>query len=108
MKRVIWHPKAREEIRTFSKEIRHEFGFLIYRLQKGDLLTMPHSKPMPSVAQGVSELRIQGTDGIYRAFYYLKSEDEEGILILHCFKKKSQKTPIREIEQAIKNLKDLL
>ncbi len=67
---------------------------------------MPHSKPMRLVGKGVYELRSKGTDGAYRAFYYLKCE--EGILMIHCFKKKSQKTPLKEIERGIKNLKELL
>lgn len=37
------------------------------------------------------------------AFWY-----ENNLVILHHFQKKTQKTPIREIEQAKKNLKDFL
>lgn len=106
MKQVIWHSTARIEIKKFTKEVKHELGYLIYRLQKGDILNMPLSKPIPAVGSGVSELRFKGSDGAYRVFYYLKSK--EGILIIHCFKKKSQKTPLREIRQGMKNLKELL
>ena len=51
---------------------------------------------MKSVASGCSEIRLKGSDGIYRAFYILKNE--HGILIFHSFKKKTQKTPLKEIE----------
>ena len=67
---------------------------------------MPHSKPMPSVGSGVYELRVKDADGAYRAFYYLKHEN--AILVVHCFQKKTQQTPLREIQKGIKNLKELL
>jgi len=106
MKKVIWHPKARDEISQFPKSIRDELGYLIFRLQKGDVLDMPYSKPMPSVGRGVYELRSRGQDGIYRVFYYQKFES--GILVFHCFKKKTDKTPVKEIEQGRKNLKEFI
>ena len=105
-KPVVFHPKAKTEIRLFPEWVKKEMGDLLRSLQKGETLTMPHSKPMPSVSSGVYELRVKGADGAYRAFYYLKHE--AAILVLHCFKKKSQKTPPREIQQGIKNLKELL
>ncbi len=90
----------------FPKAIRNSLGYLIFRLQKGDVVEMPYSKPMKSVGQGVYELRVKDADGSYRAFYYLKCED--GILVFHCFKKKTRKTPLKEIKKGIKNLKELL
>jgi phage-related protein len=38
-------------------------------MQLGEQLGMPNSRPMPAVAQGVSELRAKGEDGIFRVFY---------------------------------------
>ena len=67
---------------------------------------MPDSRPMPVVATGASELRVKGTDGTYRAFYYTASA--EGILIFHAFVKKTQRTPPLEIGLAKKRLKELL
>lgn len=104
-KRVIWHPSARKEIRTFPEAVKKTLGDLIFDLQKGEVLTMPHSKPIPSIAPGVHELRVKGADGAYRTFYYLKHQD--GIVVFHCFKKKTQKTPLREIRKGIKNFKEL-
>jgi len=67
---------------------------------------MPHSRPMPSVAAGVSELRVHGEDGVYRAFYFTLSA--KGILVFHAFVKKAQRTPAAEIELARKRLRELL
>lgn len=105
-KPVIFHPKAKTEIRAFPESVKKEIGDLLRSLQKGEMLMMPYSKPMPSVGYGVYELRVKVADGAYRAFYYLKHTD--AIFVIHCFKKTSQKTPLKEIRQGIKNLKELL
>jgi hypothetical protein len=44
-------------------------GKAIFDLQRGERLSMRVSRPMPSVAAGVEELRIRDRSGIYRAFY---------------------------------------
>ncbi len=67
---------------------------------------MPNSRPMPAVAAGVSELRVQGDDGIFRVFYYTAAP--EGVLVFHAFVKKTPRTPPLEIELARKRLKELL
>jgi phage-related protein len=72
----------------------------------GERITMPNSRPMPAVAAGVSELRVKSEDGIYRVFYYTASA--RGVLVLHAFVKKTQRTPPLEIELARKRLKELL
>ena len=79
---------------------------MIHRLQKGDVIGVPHSKPMKSVEIGVSELRVKDASGAYRVFYYVKTN--QGILVFHAFVKKTQKTPKKEIEQGKKYLKELL
>jgi phage-related protein len=106
MKKALFHPKAREVIKSFPDDVRFKLGKAIYLLQRGEVLGMPMSKAMPSVATGVSELRVRGEDGIYRAFYFSKSD--RGILVFHAFMKKTQRTPELEIQLAQKRLKDLL
>lgn len=105
LKPIIFHPSARSDIRAFPALIKKEMGELLFELQKGKVLMMPHSKAMPSVGSGVHELRVKGPDGVYRTFYYLKHA--AAIFVLHCFKKKTQKTPLREIQKGIKNLREL-
>ena len=48
------------EIRTppFSTEARIEAGILLRRLQQGESLGLPHSRPMPSIGRGCHELRV--------------------------------------------------
>ncbi len=61
---------------------------------------------MPSVAPGVSELRLRSEDGQFRTFYYTTSI--EGILVIHAFAKKSRQTPPAEIELGRRRLKELI
>ncbi len=106
MKKVLWHPKARSEVQSFPEEVKRELGYLIFRLQKGESFGLPASRSMPDVAAGVSELRARGTDGVYRAFYFLKVEDQ--VVVFHAFKKKTQTTPPQEIKLGARRLKELI
>src|SRR3972149_12254672 len=103
---ILFHPGARDAIRRFPKEVRSRLGRRLFQLQMGEQLAMPHWRPMPSVAAGVSELRVQGEDGAYRAFYLTLAP--EGILVFHAFVKKTRQTPAPEMELARKRLKELL
>lgn len=106
VKAAIFHPAARAVIRLFPEDVRRELGKAVFDLQKGDVLPMPLSRPMPSIAAGAAELRIRDRSGIYRAFYYSRSP--RGILIFHAFVKKSQTTPKHELELGKKRLEELL
>ncbi len=106
MKAAIFHPAARAAIRSFPEDVRRELGKAIFDLQKGAVLAMPLSRPMPSIEPGAAELRFRDRSGIYRAFYYTRSL--RGILVFHAFVKKSQATPLRELSLGKKRLKELL
>ena len=106
MKPVVFHEKAREAVRGFSSSAKDDIGLLLRRLQDGQLLAFPDSRPMPDIEAGAYELRVRDADGIYRVFYYLKSE--KGILVFHAFTKKTQATPQNEIETARKRLWEML
>lgn len=105
VKPAIFHPAALQSIREFPDEIKRAMGEAILKLQYGVTLTMPLSRPMPSVASGVAELRVKDRSGVYRTFYYARRQ--EGVLILHAFVKKTQTTPDREIALARRRLREL-
>ena len=106
LKPAIFHTAALRVIRAFPDDVRRGIGQAILDLQHGAVIGMPLSRPMPSVAVGVAELRIKQRDGSYRVFYYVKSA--AGVLILHAFTKKTQQTPDSEIAVARRRLKELL
>jgi phage-related protein len=106
MKEVLFHIKAKETVKGFSSSAKDDIGSLLRRLQDGEILKFPDSRPMPDVERGAYELRVRDADGIYRVFYYLKSA--KGILVFHAFTKKTQTTPQREIELGRKRLWEML
>jgi phage-related protein len=65
----------------------------------GNLLRMPHSKKL---TKNIFELRIKNVENV-RILYAFKPN--KTICLLHGFKKKTQKTPIREIKLAEERLK---
>jgi phage-related protein len=106
MKPAFFHPCAREALRTFPEEVKKELGKAILDLQKGQTLSMPLSRPIPTVAPGVEEIRLQDRSGIYRTFYFKRAA--RGILIFHAFMKKTQKTPTQDIALGKRRLKEML
>jgi len=54
----------------------------------------------------VWEMRMKGRDGIARAAYVTASGRR--IVVVHVFAKKTQKTPRREIETALRRAKEVL
>ena len=106
VKLATFHPKALQVIRSFPTDVRREIGKLIFDLQLGTKLTMPLSRSMPSVAAGVSELRIRDRTGAYRVFYSTKLADS--IVIFHAYAKKAQKTPHPEIVLAQERLREMI
>lgn len=91
---LVW---LRGEVTTppFSLNARREAGFLLRMLQRGEKLSMPHSRPMPSVGRRCHELRVRDEDLTWRVIYRL---DEDAVVILHVFSKKTQRTPQTVIE----------
>src|SRR3954454_16908173 len=59
------------EIKTppFSAEARIETGVLLRRLQRGELISLPHSRPMPSIGRRCHELRVLDRDESWRIVY---------------------------------------
>ena len=88
-KPLVW---LKGEVKTppFSAEVRLEAGFLLRRLQKGENLGMPHSRPMPSIGSQCHELRINDANGTWRIVYHVATD---AVVILEVFSKKSATTP---------------
>lgn len=93
------------EVKTppFSKLARLEAGFLLRRLQRGESLAMPQSRPMPSIGARCHELRINDADSTWRVIYRI---DADAIVILDVFAKKTSTTPKAVIDTCRKRLKE--
>ena len=88
-KPLVW---LHGEVKTppFSSAARIEAGYLLRQLQIGEKLSLPHSRPMPSFGSRCHELRINDENKTWRIVYRI---DDDAIIILDVFDKKSQKTP---------------
>ena len=88
-KPLVW---LHGEVKTppLSATARTEAGLLLRRVQQGESLGLPHSRPMPSIGRRVRELRIQDEDSTWRIVYRV---DGDAIVIGEVFNKKSQQTP---------------
>jgi phage-related protein len=69
-KPLVW---LRGAVKTppFSKIARLEAGFLLRRLQQGESLGLPSSRPMPAVGRGCLELRVEDERRSWRLVYFV-------------------------------------
>ena len=84
-------------------EARLEAGTLLRRLQQGELIPMPWSRPMPRIGGAVHELRVADRESrrTWRIVYRI---DHDEIVVIHRFAKSTQATPNRVIDLCKKRL----
>ena len=100
---VTLHPLAAHELQTIPADMQARF------LHIGEMLVdlgphrvgLPHIRPLESK---LWEMRMTGRDGIARAVY--AAVQGRTFLVLHVFIKKTQTTPRRAIETALKLLEE--
>ena len=99
-KPIVW---LHGEIKTppFSKEARIEVGALLRRLQQGESLGLPHSRPMPSIGRGCHELRVTDKGHEWRIVYRV---DEDAIVIGDVSAKKTRTTSQDVIDRCQRRL----
>ncbi len=99
-KPLVW---LHGEIKTppMATRSRLQAGYLLRRLQSGEALSMPESRPMASIGPRCHELRIDEAAVTWRIFY---RTDPDAIVILDVLKKKSQATPKTVIETCKRRL----
>jgi phage-related protein len=100
-KPLVW---LRGEVKTppFSADARLETGVLLRRLQRGEKLGLPQSRPMPAVAPRCHELRIVDAGKTWRIVYRI---DPDAILIADVFQKTTRQTPPRVIADCKRRLR---
>jgi len=101
-KPLVWmHAEVKSP--PFSIEARLKAGFLLRKLQKGQMLDMPHSRPMPVIGERCHELRIVDVDSTWRIIYRV---DPDAVVIVDVFSKKSRTTPQSMIIRSKKRLRE--
>ena len=86
----------------FSANARIEAGYLLRQVQKGLKLSLPQSRPMPSIGVRCHELRINDENLTWRIIYRIYTD---AILILEVFEKKTSKTPKSILEVCKQRIK---
>ena len=90
---IAWEGDSREVISAFPDDVKQNLGFQLRMLQQG--LQPSDFRSMSSIGKGVFELRDQDARSWYRVICL--SRIRNTIHVLHCFEKKSRKTPLRDI-----------
>jgi phage-related protein len=102
VKDIIFMGSSRADLREFPDAARRDAGIELYQIQHG--LEPGDWTPMTGVGAGVRELRIRA-GGAYRIIYL--ATRPEGVYVLHCFRKKTQKTAQSDIELAKKRYQQI-
>lgn len=87
--------------RLHFQERLAEAGYLLRRLQQGNALSMPWSRPMSSIGPRCHELRIDDENKTWRIVCRI---DEDAIVIVKLFRKKTQQTSKRTVALSQKRL----
>ena len=100
-KPLVW---LHGEIKTppLSAEARIETGWLLRRVQRGETLDMPHSRPMAAIGPRCHELRVKDEGAQWRIIYRL---DADAVVIADVFGKKTRATPQQVIETCRRRLR---
>jgi len=104
VKDVTFLGDSLDALRSFPDGARRMAGFQLDRVQRG--LEPFDWKPMTSIGPGVQEIRVRDGRGAFRVIYLARLSD--AVYVLHCFQKKSQRTPQRDLDTARRRLNDLM
>jgi len=100
---TYYSESLQQEILTLPIGLQARYIHLTARMCiYGANLGMPHTKAMKN---GLFELRMKSKEGIGRIFYCTLVNKH--IVMLHCFVKKSQKTPKHDLNLAISRMKEI-
>ena len=100
---TFYNKKIESQTLTFPVGILANFLHIIELIEEfGPNLGKPHTSAM---GKGLFEIRAKGKEGIGRSFFCSFKDNE--IVILHSIIKKSQKTPKKDLDIAIKRMMEL-
>ena len=102
-KPIVFLGDSLARLREFPDDARQNMGRELARVQEGrEPLDW---KPMGDVGIGVREIRASERAGEFRTLYVAHFAD--AVYVLHAFQKKSQKTPLRDINLAAMRYKQI-
>ena len=93
---------VKEWLKSLPREDMRTIGFDIKTVQYGYPIGMPLTRVLHGT-KGLEEVRCNISNGIARVIFYVENNK---MILLHGFIKKSQETPQKELDIAIKRYKD--
>ena len=93
---------VKEWIKSLPREDMRTIGFDIKTVQFGYPIGMPLTRVLHGT-KGLEEVRSNISNGIARVIFYVENNT---MILLHGFVKKSQATPQKELDVAIKRYKN--
>jgi phage-related protein len=97
---------VKEFIDSLSPESKAKYVFVSDLLEEhGIVVKEPYVKPITGYRK-LFEIRIKDKANIHRILYFAFTGRK--FILLHGFTKKTERTPIREIEIAVKRMEDFL
>lgn len=99
----ILNQTVMEELDELPKDMRAKLDRIVHLIEELGLhkVREPYVKPLQDK---LWEMRVKGRDGIARAIYV--TIKDRRIVILHAFRKKTQKTPRGAIKMALSRMKE--
>lgn len=99
----FFNESVQEEIMAWPVGIRASFTRIAERMtEHGPNLGMPYTRAM---GDGLFEIRAKGREGIGRALFC--AVIGRRVVILHGFIKKTEQTPVRELDTARRRMKEV-
>ena len=95
---------VRRELEAFPRDIVASFLRIVRLIETGGL-HLVHEPYVKHLEGPVWEMRMKGKDGIARAAYVTATGRR--VVVVHVFPKKTQKTPRKEIEIALRRAKEV-
>ena len=92
------------EVRTppLTATARIETGLLLRRLQHGESLGLPHSRPLPALGRHCHELRVVDEGAMWRLVYRI---DADAVIVVEVFSKKTRAMPERVLDACRRRLR---
>jgi phage-related protein len=101
MKRREFLGDSLARLRDFPEGVRKEAGVQLHKIQLG--LDPSDWKPMTTIGPGVRDIRDQ--TGAFRVIYV--AHDQNAVIVLRAFQKKSQQTAKKDLDLAVSRLAQL-
>jgi phage-related protein len=101
MKKIVFLGDSLGRLRDFPEDARSEAGYQLREVQNGN--DPSDWKPMKTIGPGVREIRIRDATGAFRIIYAASMGEQ--VVVLHAFQKKTQQTPVKDIDLAVSRLR---